>query len=385
MEHILDLSLLKKRPDAKQLRKYTMIISLIVIWILFGMMDKSGTFLSARNMSNLFRQMAVTALLAVGMFMVLVNLHIDLSMGSLVGLTGGVCALLMYNFNFPWWLAIAFTILLGAACGLWTGSWVNAGVPAFIASLSGLLAYRGAIIGLTHGSTIPVSDSFFKQIGTAYLPKTIGLIVGIIAVAILIYMTLKNRKNRIKYGFDVPSVTKESMLMCLYGALIISFVIIMNTYNGIPVPIIIVLMIGIIFTFITKKTKFGRQMYAIGGNREAAMLSGIDVKNRTMLIFITSGIMSALAGILFTARLGSASPDAGHSFELDAVASCVIGGTSLLGGEGYVFGAILGALVMASIDNGMSIMNTESFWQYIVKGVILVVAVYIDISSKKRK
>ena len=367
------------------IRKYTMIISLIGIWILFSFLDKSGTFLSPRNLSNLFRQMATTAILAVGMLMILVDKHIDLSMGSLVGLTGGISAMLMYNLSFPWWLSIIITLGIGALLGAWTGNWVNKGVPAFIASLGGLLAYRGIILGISGGITIPVSDPMFRMIGTAYLPKTFGLILGIIASAYIVYSNLKNRKDRIEYGFEVKALYKLVIELIIYVSIILTFVIVMNSYRGIPIPIILVLSLGIIFKFITEKTQFGRQVYAIGGNYEAAKLSGINVKNRTLWIFIISGLLSAMAGILFTARLGSATPDAGNSFELDAVASCVIGGTSLLGGEGFVFGAILGALVMASIDNGMSIMNTEAFWQYIVKGLILVIAVYIDISSKKKK
>ncbi|BEP28912.1 sugar ABC transporter permease [Helicovermis profundi] len=366
-------------------RKYTMIISLIGIWILFSFLDKSGTFLSSRNLSNLFRQMATTAILAVGMLMILVDKHIDLSMGSLVGLTGGISAMLMYNFGMPWWASIIITLFVGAMLGAWTGNWVNKGVPAFIASLGGLLAYRGIILGISGGITVPVSDPIFRMIGTAYLPKLLGLILGIFSASYIVYTSLKKRNDRITYGFKVKAMYKEILILIVYVAIILAFVLTMNSYRGIPIPIVLVLSLGVIFKFITEKTQFGRQVYAIGGNYEAAKLSGINVKNRTLWIFIISGLLSAMAGILFTARLGSATPDAGNSFELDAVASCVIGGTSLLGGEGFVFGAILGALVMASIDNGMSIMNTESFWQYIVKGLILVVAVYIDISSKKKK
>lgn len=192
----LGAQLSTKKFDLRKLRKYTMVISLVVIWTLFGILDKSGTFLSARNMSNMFRQMAVTAMLAVGMLMILVNLHIDLSIGSIVGLTGGICAILMYSFHMPWWIAIIITIIIGAGLGYWTGSWVNAGVPAFIASLGGLLAYRGAIIGLTHGSTIPVSDPVFRLIGTAYLPMSIGWIMAVAAIAYLVYSTLKKTEKK---------------------------------------------------------------------------------------------------------------------------------------------------------------------------------------------
>ncbi|SHJ94402.1 sugar ABC transporter permease [Tepidibacter formicigenes] len=366
------------------IRKYTMIIALVGIWILFSFLDKSGTFLTPRNMSNLFKQMAVTAVLAMGMFMILVDLHIDLSLGSLVGLTGGVCALLMYKLGLNPFIAIILTMALGVVCGVITGTWVNAGVPAFIASLGGMLAYRGAIMGISRGESIPISDAGFRFLGTAYVPKTLGLIIAIIACIFVVISAFKKRNARIKFGFKVKSMALEIIYLVIYVAIIMGFVLLMNSYKGIPMPIMIVLGLALILSFVATKTKFGRQVFAIGGNKEAARLSGIDIKKRTLQIFIISGLMAAIAGILLTARLGTATTDAGNGFELDAVASCVIGGTSLLGGEGTIIGAVLGALVMASIDNGMSILNTEAYWQLIVKGLILVIAVFVDIYNKKK-
>jgi D-xylose transport system permease protein len=365
-------------------RKYTMMIALVGILILFTFLDSSGTFLSARNMSNLVRQMAVTAVLAMGMFMILVDLHIDLSLGSLVGLTGGVSAILMYQFNMNPIIAILLTIALGALCGVFTGTWVNKGVPAFIASLGGMLAYRGAIMGLSKGQSIPVSSDTYRFLGTAYLPTTVGLVIGIAASVVVVMMIFKKRKERQDFGFKVRPMVGEIAYSVIYVVSIMGFVFLMNSYKGIPMPIFIVLILGLLLSFVTKKTRFGRQVFAIGGNKEAAKLSGVNIKRRTLQIFVISGVMASLAGILLTARLGTATTDAGNSFELDAVASCVIGGTSLLGGEGTIMGAILGALVMATIDNGMSILNTESYWQLIVKGLILIVAVFVDINSKNK-
>ncbi|WXR60369.1 sugar ABC transporter permease [Peptostreptococcaceae bacterium AGR-M142] len=378
------MSSLKEKLKHIDTRKYTMIVALIGIWILFYFLDSSKTFLTPRNLSNLFKQMSVTAVLAMGMFMILVNLHIDLSLGSLVGLSGGVCALLMYHFNLNPFLAIVLTILLGILCGIFTGSWVNAGVPAFIASLGGMLAYRGAIMGLSQGASIPTSHPHFRFLGTAYIPFNLGWILGIITCVLVFYLSLKKRQSRIKFNFEVNSLQKEILINSVYVCLILLFVYIMNSYKGIPMPIAIVIVLALILHYVATKTKFGRQVFAIGGNKEAARLSGINIKARTLQIFIISGMMAAIAGILLTARLGTATTDAGNGFELDAVASCVIGGTSLLGGEGTIIGAVLGALVMASLDNGMSILNTESYWQLIVKGLILILAVFIDIYNKKK-
>ncbi|QIB26956.1 sugar ABC transporter permease [Caloranaerobacter azorensis] len=384
VQEMNDILTKKKEKRHVNIRKYTMVIALVAIWVLFSFLDKSGTFLTPRNLSNLFRQMAVTAVLAMGMFMILVDLHIDLSLGSLVGLTGGVAALLMYKVGLNPFLAVILTLLLGAVLGAITGSWVNAGVPAFIASLGGMLAYRGAIMGLTRGESIPVSQASFRFLGTAYLPKSIGLVLGVIACIVIILSTFKKRKDRIKFGFKVKPLAMELIYLAVYVISIMLFVLVMNSYKGIPVPIMIVLALALVLNFVTTKTRFGRQVFAIGGNKEAAKLSGINIKRRTLQIFIISGLMASVAGILLTARLGTATTDAGNGFELDAVASCVIGGTSLLGGEGTVLGAVLGALVMASIDNGMSILNTEAYWQLIVKGIILVVAVFVDIYTKKK-
>ncbi|MCT4605474.1 MAG: sugar ABC transporter permease [Marinisporobacter sp.] len=375
-------SLDKKREF--NIRKYTMIIALVGIWLLFTFLDDTGTFLTSRNLANLFKQMSVTAILAMGMFMILVDLHIDLSLGSLVGLSGGVCALLMYHFNMHPFLAIILTMLFGVCCGIFTGAWVNAGVPAFIASLGGMLAYRGLIMGISGGQSIPTSHPAFRFLGTAYVPHSVGWMIGIVASVAIVYMLIRKRQSRIKFGFEVKPMALETFYMVVYVGIIMTFVVVMNSYKGIPMPIAIVMVLALILNFVATKTKFGRQVFAIGGNKEAARLSGVDIKKRTLQIFIISGLMAAVAGILLTARLGTATTDAGNGFELDAVASCVIGGTSLLGGEGTIIGAVLGALVMASIDNGMSILDTQAYWQLIVKGMILIIAVFVDIYTKKK-
>ena len=201
----------------------------------------------------------------------------------------------------------------------------------------------------------------------------------------MVFSVFRKRASRLKYGFDAPSIGASSLKSLLYGILIIGFVVLMNQYQGIPVPFIIVILLAVVFTFISKNTVFGRQIFAIGGNAEASSLSGINIKRRLLLVFVLCNTLAAVAGIILTARLNAATSTSGMNLELDAIAACVIGGTSLVGGAGTIPGAIIGALVMASLDNGMSIMNLDSFWQYIVKGLILVLAVWVDIYTRQKK
>jgi len=366
------------------LRAYTMILALIVIWIFFSFMN--DYFLTARNLSNLFLQMSVTSILAIGIVLVIVSGNIDLSVGAIVGLTGGVAAILHVWYDWATLPAILVAIALGALIGLLHG-WLVAYhmIPAFIVTLGGMMAYRGILMGITKGQTVAPLDESFKFIGQAYLPKRIGVILGLIAILFLIYTTFNNRRSRKNYGLEVASITYDVSKLVLFSLLIALFVIVMNAYKGIPIPIILVLILAIIFTFIANKTRFGRQVYAIGGNKEAARLSGININRRILVVFMISGTLSAIAGVVLTARVNAATIGAGNMYELDAIAAAVIGGTSLMGGSGTIIGAIIGALVMATLDNGMSIMNLDMFWQYIVKGLILVLAVWVDIYSRNRQ
>lgn len=367
------------------IRKYSMVIILVVTWIILTLLT-DGKFLTARNLSNLSRAMSVTAILATGMFMILVATHIDLSLGSLTGLCGAVAAILHVQHGWSTPTAIFAALFIGGMLGAWHGFWVAfKKVPAFIVTLGGLLVYRGIIMMITKGVTIAPLQKSFSFIGNAYIPFVWGWVLAVASIIAIIYRGINKRKSRLKYGFEINSLLKDSAMMALYCALVIAVISIMNMYEGIPLPVLIVAIISMLFIFITTKTRFGRQVFAMGGNVEAARLSGINVKARTMGIFILAGLLAAVAGVILTARLNAATTTAGANYELDAVASCVIGGTSLMGGEGHVSGAIIGALVMASLDNGMSLMNSASHWQYIVKGMILLLAVWIDIETKKKK
>ncbi|MER2000307.1 MAG: sugar ABC transporter permease, partial [Lysinibacillus sp.] len=227
-------------------------------------------------------------------------------------------------------------------------------------------------------------DSSFKLIGNSYLPFIPGYILAIIAVVAMVFVTVNGRKKREQMGLLLAPSVIDYGKISIYSVIILLLTYMLNRYLGIPVPFLVVVVVALAFMFITNKTAFGRRVYAIGGNPEAAALSGIKIKLNTLYVFIIMGALAGVAGVLLTARLNAATVSAGNSYELDAIAACVIGGTSLMGGKGKIVGAIIGALIMASIDNGMSMMNIGAYWQYIVKGLILILAVWVDIVSKNK-
>lgn len=366
------------------IRAYSMIAALVAIWLLFSFM--SDAFLTPRNLSNLFLQMSVTAILAIGMVLVIVAGQIDLSVGSILGFTGGVAAILNVWHDWNTIPVILVTVLLGAVIGFVQGWWVAyRAVPAFIVTLGGMLVYRGLLLMVSRSQTVAPLDPSLRYVGQEYVVPMLSYLLAGAAIVFVIFNMLRKRSARRKYGFELDPVMLDIGKVVLTGMLVMVFVVIMNQYQGIPVPFIIVILLALVFTFIAKNTVFGRQVYALGGNAEAARLSGINIKRRLLTVFVLNGTLAAIAGIIYTARLNAGTTSAGEMMELDAIAACVIGGTSLMGGAGTIIGAVIGALVMASLDNGMSIMNLDSYWQFIVKGSILILAVWVDIYSRQRK
>ncbi|WP_186192183.1 sugar ABC transporter permease [Burkholderia gladioli] len=375
--------------SAQQLRRLfarykilALLVAVAAIWLLFSILTH-GAFITPRNLSNLLRQMSITGMLACGMVFVIIAGEIDLSVGSLLGLLGGVAAILDQVLGWPVVATVPTVMALGVAIGLFNGWWSTyRGVPSFIVGLGGMLAYRGILLGLTHGSTIaPVSDGFVA-IGQAYLPPRIGDALAVLIFALLVAVAIRQRGARRRYQLAVPPLWQDVAKLVAAGLIIAAFVATLDGYGGIPVPVLIVLALLGAFSWIATQTVFGRRIYSVGSNLEATRLSGINTDRVKLAIFALMGLMCAFAGIVNTARLAAGSPSAGNMGELDAIAACFIGGTSMRGGAGTVHGALIGALVMASLDNGMSMLDVDAYWQMIVKGSILVLAVWIDVMSR---
>ena len=376
------------RLPTDSLRAYTMIIALVAIWLFFQWQTVSplypyGIFLHPNNFSNLLQQMAVTGVLAVGMLLVIVAGQIDLSVGSVVGLAGGVAAMTQEPLGLGGALGLA--LVVGVLVGAVQGSLISYGnIPAFIVTLGGLLAWRGVILGLSKGQTIPVSLPFFRWLGVGKLPQAVGATLAIGAIAAVIFMTLSRVRARRRHGLSAAGVGATAVRVLATAALIVLFIYWMNYGGGMPVPVLVLLVVAALGGFLTQNTTFGRYLYAIGGNPDAARLSGINIRRYILTAYCVLGLLVGVASLLHTGRVGSASPDAGTLMELDAIAACVIGGTSLMGGRGTVSGAVVGALIMASLDNGMSLLNVENYTQYIVKGAVLVAAVGFDMLGRRR-
>ncbi len=358
-----------------------LLLAVAAIWAFFSVLT-DGAFVTPRNVSNLLRQMSITGMLACGMVFVIIAGEIDLSVGSLLGLLGGVAAILDVNRHWPIAATVPVVLALGVAVGLFNGWWSTyRRVPSFIVGLGGMLAYRGILLGITGGSTIaPVSDHFVF-IGQGYLPRMAGDALAVVLFLLLALLTVRQRRSRQRYQLTVVPMWQEVVKVVAAGLVLLAFVATLDRYGGIPVPVLLLLALLGIFTWIATQTVFGRRIYAVGSNLEATRLSGVNTNRVKLAIFALMGLMCAFGGFVNTARLAAGSPSAGTMGELDAIAACFIGGTSMRGGSGTVYGALIGALVMASLDNGMSMLDVDAYWQMIVKGGILVLAVWIDVIS----
>lgn len=366
-------------------RTYTMIFALILIAIFFQIIT-DGIFFKSRNLSNLIRTMSITGVIAMGVVLLIVSGNFDLAVGSIVGLSGGIAAIMQVTFGWSTPMVILAALAVGVAIGVWQGFWVAyRSVPSFIVTLGGMLMFRGLYLVITNGITITPMNPDFTFIGQGFLPKEAGLIIGCVAILAVVVLMLKQRNSRKRYALDMEPMWQTVVKIVIFSALIGIFVLIMNDYNGIPVPVLILVGVIILFAFIAAKTRFGRNVYAIGGNIEAARLSGINVKRNVLGLYIITGLLSALSGILLTARMDGATASAGNSFEMDAISACVLGGTSLAGGKGTIMGAVIGALIIACLDNGMSLMNLSYNYQSIVKGLVLILAVWFDVANQQKK
>ena len=374
------------------LNQYSMYIFLAIIAIVFQILT-NGILMRPLNITNLILQNAYILVLAVGMLILIVLGHIDLSVGSVAGFVGAVSAIMMVKYDINPVIAIVVSLLIGAAVGAFQGFWVAyVKVPAFIATLAGMLLFKGLMIVVTGGKTIGPFPEIFQHISSGYIPDIFGgnglhlftLCIAIVALLLFIIIKLRNRKKQMQLGKNVDKtpvfVVKTLLLIIAVGG----FMYILASYKGIPNILLVLGVIVAFYHFMTTKTTIGRHVYAVGGNEKAAALSGINTRKTTMIMFINMGVIAAIGGIIFAARLNSATATAGDGFEMDAIAACYIGGASAYGGEGTVLGAIVGGLVMGLLNNGMSLMGIGIDWQQAIKGLVLLLVVAFDIYSKRK-
>lgn len=373
--------------------KYSMIIILVVLLIAFQAMT-DGIFWRPLNITNLVLQNSHILVLAAGMLLVVLLGHVDLSVGSVMAFVGAIAGVLMVNNGMNPWVAVPLCVLIGALIGAWQGFWVAyVGIPAFIVTLSGLLMFRGLTQVVLGGQSLAPFPTSFQKISTGYLPDIVSsdhihllsMIIGVSITALLIFGQWRTRERRKKNLFEVESTSTFLFKALFIGVVFIGATYVFASYQGYPIILILLGVIVAAYGFLTNKTVAGRQIYATGGNRKAAELSGIKTKKITFWVFVNMGAMAALAGLVLAARLNAATPQAGTSMELDAMAAVYFGGASTSGGIGTIMGAIVGGLVMGVLNNGMSILGVGVDWQQAIKGLILLLAVVLDIYNKKKK
>ncbi len=373
------------------LKKYSMLIALIVIFLIFAVLT-SGINLTPNNISNMIMQYAYVLVLAVGMLLIIITGNIDLSVGSVVGFTGAISGVLMVRHDVPVPIAIVLILLVGFVIGMTQGFFVAyVGVPAFITTLAGMMIFRGLTMVVLNGESLgPFPDSFkFIANGFIFQDSTIlGLntftfiIMVLVFVGILFGTIYKFKKTKPEFRPHVNSVVLQTVILTAC----IEFVLYnLAAFKGISIPFIILVVLISVYSYFMNNVTYGRQIYAIGGNYAAAEMSGIKNKKVVFWVYANMGVLAALSGILVAGRLNSATPNAGNMFELDAIAACFIGGASATGGTGTIIGAVIGALIMASLNNGMSILGISVDWQQAVKGLVLLIAVVLDVMSRRRR
>lgn len=382
---------LVKNLFKNNVRQYGMIVALILITVLFQIMS-DGILLKPLNVTNIIQQYSFILVLAIGMVMVIITGHIDLSVGSIAAFVGAISAIMMVDYHMPYYLAIILSLLIGALVGAWQGFWVAyMKIPSFIVTLAGMLLFRGLTMVILEGKTIAPFPKEFQKMSNGFLPDVDGgsihmltIIVGIFLSIVTVIQEFRNRRTQKKYEFEVLPYPWFIAKLVGIVAVINVFTFVLAKYRGIPFILIILFVLVVLYSFVMKKTVMGRHTYALGGNEKAALLSGVKTKRVTFWVFVNMGALAALSGLIYAARLNAATPKAGVNFELDAIAACFIGGASASGGIGTVMGAIIGGLVMAVMNNGMSLIGLGIDWQQGIKGLVLLLAVGFDIYNKNK-
>ncbi|EKQ50932.1 MULTISPECIES: multiple monosaccharide ABC transporter permease [unclassified Clostridium] len=386
-----------KSAFSKFMKDNGMLVALLVVVVIFSILTK-GVMLKPLNITNLIQQNGYELILAVGMLLVVIVGTVDLAVGSVCAFLGAIAGVLMVNKGMNSVVSVIITLLIGVAVGAIQGYWISyRAIPGFVVTLAGQLIFRGFAMIILNGKTIAPFPNEFANLGSGFIPPLFylkvgsvdlvgsSIIAGVVFSLALILFNIQGRKKLQKYNFKVESQTMFLAKNIICVAIIMAATFILGSYKGIPNILIIAGVLIAIYSFITNKTVFGRQVYAVGGNRKAAALSGVNVEKITFIVFVNMGLMAALAGLAYAARVNSAQPKAGINFELDALAACYIGGASTAGGTGRILGAVVGGLVMGVLNNGMSLLGVDNNWQQAIKGFVLLFAVVFDLYSKKKK
>lgn len=373
-------------------RQYGMLVALIVI-MLFFQVTTDGTLLRPLNITNLLLQNSYIVIMALGMLLVIVTGHIDLSVGSVAAFVGAISAVLMVENGVPFFLAVPLCLVIGGLIGAWQGFWIAyMKIPAFIVTLAGMLVFRGLTLVMLQGRSIGPFPTEFQRLSSGFIPDFVAvqgthvasLLIGLLLAAALIYLDVRARQNQLKFGVELPPFPLFVLKNVAITAVIMALCFLLASYRGLPNVLVLMFLLIAVYAFVTKRTVIGRRLYALGGNEKAARLSGVHTSRLTFYTFVNMGVLAALAGLVFAARLNSATPKAGDGFELDVIAACFIGGASASGGVGTVIGAVIGAFVMGVMNNGMSIVGVGVDWQQAIKGLVLLAAVFFDVYNKNK-
>ena len=374
------------------MREYGMLLALVAIMAMFQILT-DGTLMRPANLTNLFLQNSYIIIMAIGMLLVIVAGHIDLSVGSVVGFIGALAAVMSVNYDLPTVLVVPVCLLMGlligAAQGYWVAYWK---IPSFIVTLAGMLIFRGLTLALLEGQSVGPFPRSFQLLSTGFIPDVFGvgrpnitaMALGIFAAVAIIFLAARQRAQALRYGIQDEPFAFFFVKNALVAVALIYISYLLATYRGLPNVLITMAVLVAVYTFITNSTTIGRRVYAVGGNEKAAKLSGINTERLTFFTFANMGMLAALAGLIFAARLNTATPKAGFAFELDVIAAVFIGGASMTGGVGKVIGAVVGALIMGVMNNGMSILGVGIDWQQVIKGAVLLAAVIFDVYNKRK-
>ncbi len=393
----MSTTILGAKPGAgflkHNLREYGMLLSLFAIMIFFQVVT-DGVLLRPLNLTNLVLQNSYIVIMALGMLMVIVTGHIDLSVGSVAGFVGAAAAVMMVRYQIGWELAVLASLVLGGAIGAAQGYFVAYfKIPSFIVTLAGMLVFKGMALAVLQGASVGPFEPAFQKLSSGFIPEVIpgagppyptSLAIGAVLALGLVWLSFSNRRRQEQHGTAVEPFAVLVVKNTLLFAVTMYFAYLIASHRGLPNVLVIMVALIALYAFLTQRTTVGRQIYAVGGNARAAKLSGIKTERLTFLTFVNMGVLAALAGLVFAARLNTATPKAGLGFELDVIAACFIGGASAYGGYGRVSGAVIGALIMGVMNNGMSIMGIGIDYQQVIKGLVLLGAVCLDVYNKRR-